>query len=73
MSERLEDLRGIVQAEMEAAVQEACGYVVGELAWQQEAQGWTDAEIKRVLREEDEAMMERFRTLGFATAWEDRS
>lgn len=71
MSDRMEDLRRRVQGEMEAALQDAASTVAENLAEEQEERGWTDAEIRTVLMEEDVALMERFRTIGFCPAWED--
>jgi hypothetical protein len=71
MSDRMEDLRTRVQGEMEAALQDAASTVAENVAEVQEAHGWTDAEIRVVLMEEDEALMQRFRTIGFCPAFED--
>lgn len=71
MSDRMETLRSRVRDEMEAAMQDAVYAVAENLAEDQEASGWTNAEIRTVLAEEDEAFMARFRTIGFCPAWED--
>ena len=71
MSDRMEALRTRVQGEMEAALQDAADTVAENIAEDQEANGWTNAEIRVVLAEEDEALMQRFRTIGFCPAFED--
>ena len=69
---RMTELRRIVADEIEAKLQDASSSVAEVMAevWQKE-HGWTDAEIRDALSIEDINMMQRYRTIGFATAWDD--
>ena len=71
MSEQMDALRRLIHDEMEASLQDAASTVAENLAEERAGNGWSDAEIKKVLHEEDVALMERYRTIGFASAWED--
>lgn len=70
--ERTTELRRIVADEIEAKLQDATSAVAEVMAevWQKE-RGWTDAEIRDALSIEDINMMQRYRTIGFASAWDD--
>lgn len=69
---RTTELRRIVADEIEAKLQDASANVAEVMAevWQKE-HGWTDAEIRDALSTEDINMMRRYRTIGFASAWDD--
>lgn len=69
---RTTELRRIVADEIEAKLQDASSNVAEVMAevWQKEY-GWTDTEIRDALSIEDINMMQRYRTIGFASAWDD--
>ena len=71
--DRAEELRRIVADEIEASLQEAAATVAEIMTERQGPNGWTVSEIRTALAAEDASMMQRYRTIGFASAWEDRN